>query len=345
MKRLLIVIDGMDDEPAVEMGNLSPASYASMPSLSYMRAHGEVSVRRTIPEGCPASTEVALMTILGFGIKPHSNARSWFEALGGGVPVKDTDLCLRCNLITHENGIIVSHCGHYPDSGESQRAAELLNQCFGGNDFQFHSFGDFRNLLVIHNCTSSVEAREPHALIGQPVGNLSVKSDDWILEKRLNSCISGARSVLSNRKANGIALWAPGTPVSFPHKVKGSVVAGVNVVKGIGRAAGMTVIDVPGATGDEFTDFSAKLSAALGALEKDEFVMLHIEAADEASHERAPFKKAEILEKIDRLVLSPLLAGGAEGVRITVQADHATSSVSGKHLNCPVEVIDYNKTE
>jgi 2,3-bisphosphoglycerate-independent phosphoglycerate mutase len=119
-------------------------------------------------------------------------------------------------------------------------------------------------------------------------------------------------------------------------------VAGVNIVKGIGKAVGMSVIDVLGATGDEFTDYTAKLNAALYALKNDDFVLLHIEATDEASHQLDWRKKVEILEKIDRLILNPLLSYRGE-LRITVQADHATSSLTGQHLSIPVNVVNYIK--
>lgn len=335
----------MDDEPIPELGNMAPASYASMPSLSFMRSHGEVNSQQTIPDGYAASTEIALMTILGFTVGSDFDSRSWFEALGGGLEVTDSDLCLRCNLITHCNSIIESHCGHYPDTDESHTIIKKLNEHFGEDDFTFHSFGNFRNLLIVRNCWAKISASPPHRLLDQSVDRLLIRANDLTLEERLNRCITESRTILRKHIANGIAIWAPGRAISFPDNIKGSVVAGVNVVKGIGRSVGMSVIDVPGATGDEFTDYSAKLNATLQALKKDDFVLLHIEATDEASHERAPFKKVRILETIDRLVLSPLLTKRTGVLQITVQGDHATSSLSGKHLSSPVTVINYTKNE
>lgn len=335
----------MDDEPIPELGNIAPATYASMPSLSFMRTHGEVSFQQTVPNGYKASTEIALMTILGYVVGPDFHSRSWFEALGGGLAVNDKDLCLRCNLITHCNNIVESHCGHYPDNDESSGIVAQLNEQFGDEDFYFYGFGNFRNLLIIRNCGANIMAQEPHTLSGYPVDCLQVKADDYYLEKRLNRCITESRTLLREHIANGIAIWSPGRAISVPSKIKGSVVAGVNVVKGIGRAVGMYIIDVPGATGDEFTDYSAKLKAALGELKKEDFVLLHIEAPDEASHERDCQKKVKILEQIDRLVLSPLLTNRTGELRITVQSDHATSSLSGKHLSNPVTVINYIKYE
>ncbi len=343
MKRLLIIIDGMDDEPIPDLDNLTPAEYADMPSLSFMKIHGEVSFQKTIPKGYTASTEIALMTILGYVIGSDFNSRSWFEALGGGLQVNENDLCLRCNLISHENNILVSHCGHYPSREESYEIIRILNKHFGNKYFSFHSFGNFRNLLIIKNCEAEVMASEPHSIIGEALESLQIKSSDKCLEKRLNRFITESQICLKEHRANGISLWAPGKAISFSNKIKGTVISGVNVVKGICSALGMSITDVPGATGDEFTDYYAKLKAAIKALKNVDFVLLHIEAPDEASHERDWKKKVKILEKIDRLVLTPLLNNRIENLQITIQSDHATSSISGRHLNSPVTVINYFK--
>ena len=338
---MLVIVDGMDDEPIPELGNLTPVACAWMPALSFMKRHGIVSHKHTVPEGLMSATEIALLTILGIPVGPDFNARSWLEALGGGISVGDNDLILRCNLISHHDGTIVSHCGFNPSPQDCRRIVDILNDHFGGNGLFFHNFDNFRCLLVIHDCLSSVIAMPPHALLGQPTDRLQVKSADSVLECVLNQCIAGSRGILEGYKANGIALWAPGRAIKMSRQIQGTVVAGVNIVKGIGRALGMTVVDVPGATGDEFTDYAAKLKAVLAALEKDDFVLLHIEATDEASHQLDWQKKVSILEEIDRQILTPLLYR-QEQLHITVQSDHATSSLTGHHLNIPVSVVDYN---
>lgn len=340
MKRLLIIADGMDDEAIPELGNRTPAEYASMPGLEFMRSHGKVTLRQTIPAGFEPSTDIALMTILGIPVGKDFNARSWFEALGGGLDVGDDDLTLRCNLISHREGRIISHCGFNPDARESNGIFGMLDNNLGGNVFRFHGFGNFRGVLIVRNCAASIEAVPPHMLLGQSTGKLKVVSDDPALESCLNRCVAHSRMILKDHIANGIALWAPGRAVSLPCSIKGTVVAGVNLVKGIGCALEMKVMDVPGATGDEHTDYSAKLTAALDALENDDFVLLHVEAADEAAHQLDWRKKVEILEQIDSHILAPLLNYKGE-LHITVQSDHATSSLTGKHLASPVNVVDF----
>lgn len=343
MKRLLIILDGMGDEAIPELGGKTPAEYARMPGLDYMRKHGTTSCCRPVPAGCEPSTDAALLHVLGYEVTPGLAARSWLEALGAGIPAGGNDLCLRCSLISHSKGKLTSHCGGDVGPRQCEEIIARLNRQFGSEKLTFHSCGSFRNIALVHDCGARVTARPPHELLGRPVSELAVRSDDPALEGLLNRCIAGARPLLSRYPANGIALWAPGRPLRLAPKIKGAAVAGVNVVKGIARAAGLSVVVPAGATGDAHTDYRAKAEAALQALERESFVLLHVEAPDEASHQRDSLQKAGILEEIDRCILRPLLQRGKD-LQITLRADHATSSRSGKHLSDPVEVITFHNT-
>lgn len=341
MKRLLIIIDGMDDEPNPMLRNMTPAYFADMPALRYMRDNGYVCRQNTIPAGNPPGTEVAVLNILGYDVPTDFSSRSWLEALGLGIEINKDDLCLRCNLITHRNGTLTSHCGEGVTERQCHEIVDLLNTRFGNDRMEFHGNGDFRNLLVVHDAHASLRAEAPHTMIGKPVSHLNIQSTDMALGKMLNRCITESRNVLKDYPANGISLWAPGRALPpSANKRNGAVIAGVNVIKGIGRYVGLSVIDVPGATGDEYTDYRAKLRAALDTLKKYDFALLHIEAPDEASHGRDCMKKVRVLEDIDRKLLTPLLRE-ASNIEITVQSDHATSSRTGMHLDIPVEVITY----
>lgn len=341
MKRLLIIIDGMDDEPNPMLRNMTPAYFADMPALRYMRDNGYVCRQNTIPAGNPPGTEVAVLNILGYDVPTDFSSRSWLEALGLGIEINKDDLCLRCNLITHRNGTLTSHCGEGVTERQCHEIVDLLNTRFGNDRMEFHGNGDFRNLLVVHDAHASIKAEASHTLVGQPVSHLLIHSNDTNLGRILNLCITESRTLLKGYPANGISLWAPGRALHpASHKINGALIAGVNVMKGIGRYAGLSVIDVEGATGDEHTGYRAKLQAALDALKKYDFVLLHIEAPDEASHSRNCMRKVRILEDIDRKLLTPLLRE-ASNIEVTVQSDHATSSLTGLHLDVPVEVIKY----
>lgn len=340
MKKLLIIIDGMDDEPIPALGNKTPRLFAYMPALNYMRENGNVSFQSTIPPGNEPATDVAVLNILGYDVPSGFSSRSWLEALGVGIEVEEDALCMRCNLITHSSGIQTSHCGDGVTAEQCSEIIELLNAHFGGDRLKFHGNGTFRNILTVQGAKAHVNAVPPHTLMGESVSKLLVSSDDSDLAAILNRCIVESRALLSSYPANGIALWAPGHSAKFSHKISGALITGVNVMRGIGKAMGLSVVDVAGATGDEHTDYTAKLRAALEAFNEHDFVLLHIEAPDEVSHKRDSLLKVKALEEIDRKIISPFLQTDIN-LEMTIQSDHATSSLSGKHLDCPVEVIKY----
>ncbi|MDE5585680.1 MAG: hypothetical protein K2I92_04960, partial [Muribaculaceae bacterium] len=324
----------------------TPGEVAFMPGLDLMRNKGRTRMMTTVPYGNPPSSETAILNILGNHVGPCFSGRTWLEAIGCGIDVSPGDLCLRCNLIRAEDNVIVSHGCELPTEEEAKRIIECLNRFFGNDTLSFHSGKGYRNLLVIKDSKAEVLAYPVHELIGRDVSFLSIRSNDPEMQDLLNSIIHRSRDILSKagNNVNAIALWSPGRQPDMKfNQLQGAVIAGTNLVKGIGKVCGMKIIDVVGATGDLNTDYSGKCEAALTALEDNELVILHIEAADEASHLRDPKQKVEILEKIDRHVITPILKCGKE-LEIVVQADHATSSVTGRHLNQPVEVITYELT-
>ena len=343
MKKLLIIIDGMEDEPCASLGGKTPKEVAYMPGLEFMRLNGHTHMMYTIPQGNIPSSDTAILNILGNDVESGFSGRSWLEAIGSGIEVSPRDLCMRCNLIRTENQVIASHCSETLIEGGAKGIIELLNRCFGSDKVSFHYGCGYRNLLVINDCIADVNATPVHELAGCEVSALAVRSNDSDLQELLNSIIFRSRDILSEScgEVNGIALWAAGRMPSAKFTQRcGAVVAGTNLVKGIGKACGLKVIDVIGATGDGNTNYSGKLKATLESLEDNEFVLLHIEAPDEASHQRKIALKIQILEKIDRFIIAPILKYSKD-LEIVVQSDHATSSVTGRHLDKPVEVITY----
>ena len=343
MKKLLIIIDGMDDEPSYELGGRTPVEVAAMPALDYMKDKGSVCKMSTVPYGNAPSSETAILNILGNHVVPGFSGRAWLEAVGAGVDVSPGDLCMRCNLIRIEDGVIASNCSRGLAAEEAKDIIEMLGRNFGSDKVSFHYGCGYRNLLVIKDCEADVMADPVNDLVGCDVSGLAVGSNDPDLMYLLNSIIFRSREILSGcgKEVNAIALWAAGRKPSMSFiRRPGAVIAGTNLVKGIGKVCGMRIIDVAGATGDRNTDYSGKCRAALAALQDNEFVLLHIEAADEASHQRDPKQKVEILEKVDRQIISPILKCGGD-LEIVVQSDHATSSVTGRHLDRPVEVTTY----
>ncbi len=343
MKRILVIIDGMDDESIEALGGRTPRQAAFMPGLDYMCSNGRVKKKVMIPVGNAPATDVAMLNILGQKIPPRFSGRTWLEAMGAGIKTNPTDLCLRCNLIKISDGLVASHSGTNISDEEAKEIIDVLNRNYSTEDLRFYKGNGYRNILVVKNCDVNISAVPVHELVGKDIKSLLLKCNDKKVEQLLNYLIIDSQDLLlkTHHRADGIALWAPGYEPSLHFDViSGAMVAGVNLVKGIGRVMGMEVIDVDGATGASDTNYGGKLMASEKALKTHDYVVLHIEAADEASHEKDFRKKIEILEKIDRLVIGPLLGLPME-VEITVQADHATSSITGKHLDSCVDVVTY----
>lgn len=342
MKRLLVILDGMDDEPSAALRGLTPRQAAAMPALDAMGRRGAITRVGTIPPGNAPATDVALLCILGQTVPPRFSGRAWLEALGAGISTGPADLCLRCNLVSLKYGRLVSHTAGNISDADAADAVARLNRVIAPECGMrlYHGCG-YRNILVMENCPAAVCAEPPHELLGSEAARLRVTSDDALTEARLNRLIALSRKILAGSMADGIALWAPSRPQplrQFPHK--GAVVTGTHLVRGIARALAMDIVEPAGATGGIDTDYAAKLRAAVGALDDHDFVLLHIEAPDEASHALDPGLKKVVLEAIDRLVIAPLLHLRGN-VAITVQADHAASSVTGRHLDIPVESVTF----
>lgn len=340
MKKILVIIDGMQDEPIPEFNGKTPMEVARMPVLNKMKRLGKFYHCKIIPDDLEPTTDNALLSILGYTPNHRYSSRSWFEALGAGIEVNENDLCLRCNLISHSKGILTSHCGGKLSNDLCKKELEIIKQNFENEKYHFYSLGGFRNLLVIKNCNATINANPPHDLLGCEINNLRIDSDDSELSKELNNMTHASFILLNNYQANGIAFWSPGKPPVISHKISGSMIAATPLVKGIGRAIGMNVIEVEGTTGDEKTNLKAKVDVTFKAINQDEFVILHIEAPDELSHRRDPVGKMKFLEKIDREVFLSLLKN-FHNIEIRIQADHATSSLTGKHLQQDVEIVEY----
>ncbi len=330
----------MDDEPVISLGNRTPAQCADMSALNYMRQHGTSRWVCSVPKGVEPATDTALLTQLGYRITPDLCSRAWFEALGNGIKTGHDDLCLRCNLISHDGQRLTSHSAGNPDKVETATYVENL-RTITDERFNVYDTGTYRSLMVIPNVSSQICAIPPHKIVGSSLDLLQVSGTNKEIVHLLNRFITQARSLPSVGKINGIALWGAGQAFVVPFTIDGAVVTAVPVVKGIAKAVGMEVIEVKGATGNASTDYEAKLQAAITALQRYDFVLLHIEAPDEASHARQPLEKIKILQDIDNRVLRSLLKLSLP-LQITVQSDHATSSVTGCHLAIPVEQIVYD---
>ncbi len=335
-KLVIVVCDGMDDVEIPYLGNETPWQAAHCPNMKKMEADNPGLHMSLVPDGLDAATDTAMLTLLGYSAAEYAGCRAVFEALGAGMELCEDDTVMRCNLVTFDNDAMVSHCGGNLSDSEAEGLIGMLNGRFSGPGLQFFHGHSFRNLLLLRKWDKEISCTPPHDIIGELVYPYLIKPDC-----ELNQIMRDAAELLSRSgtEANGIWLWSPGhykklRPLSeVCAGISAAMVCGTDLVRGIAAGCGMKVIDVPGATGGYDTDLRAKAKAALSALAGYDIVAVHVEACDEASHRGDVAGKIRMIERIDEYLLPPLLGSG---VAVAVFSDHATSSVSRRHLSRPV---------
>jgi len=270
--------------------------------------------------------------------------RSPVEAASMRVELGPGDVAYRCNLVTIVDGVMKDHTAGQVSSGEGRRLVAALQAALGGGAFEFHPGVSYRNLMVWRG-GAVVLCTPPHDILDRPVAAyLPGAAGGGTEAAELRELLVAAREVLAPlRPGTEIWLWGEGTTPRLPafrelHGLSGAVVGAVDLVRGIGRCAGFTVLDVPGATGALDTDYGAKARAALAALEDHEFVWVHIEAPDEASHQGDLAEKIRAIERVDHEVLAPLLAA-ADPPAVMVLPDHHTPLRLRTHVADPVPFV------
>ncbi len=348
-RRVLLVPDGMADEPQAELDGRTPLEAAHTPAMDELARHGVVGLVQTVPAGLPAGSDVANLSALGYDPSAVFTGRSPLEAAGIGVELGPDDVAYRCNFVTIADGAMKDHAAGHISAEEGRRLVAALQAALGGGAFEFHAGVSYRNLMVWRG-GALVPCTPPHDILDRPVegylpgavGGGSVAAD--APSAVLRALMAAAREVLVPlRPGTDIWLWGEGTAPRLPrfhelYGLSGAVVGAVDLVRGIGRCAGFDVLDVPGATGDLDTDYGAKARAALAALEDHEFVWVHVEAPDEASHMGSLSEKIKAIECVDREVLAPLMAAPAPPA-LLVLPDHHTPLSTRTHGTAPVPFV------
>ena len=310
MKYLIILGDGMADEPVPSLGGRTPLQAAPKAEMDWLAAHGRNGLLDTIPQGFAPGSEIANLAILGYNLPEVFEGRGSLEAASMGVPIGDNEMAMRCNLITVENGRIKNHSGGQISSEEAAELIKYLQQELGGGDVNFFPGVSYRHLLKMKGGNKHIITTPPHDIIGEEFGEYLVKPDgegSRDTAEKLNALILASMEILPRHPvniaranagkdiANSIWLWSPGyrpkmQPLSaqFPQIRSGSVISAVDLIKGIGVYAGLDPIEVEGATGLYDTNYEGKAAAAIDALKRQDFVFLHLEASDEAGHDGDP---------------------------------------------------------
>ena len=344
MKYIVICGDGMADEPIAEIGGKTPLEYAKTPNMDRIARDGASGLLRTIPDNYEAGSDIANMSILGYAPEKYYTGRGPLEALSIGVDLETGDVAYRCNLVTVEDNTMVDFSAGHISSEEGAELFSSLQQEIPG--VMVKAGVSYRNLLVVHNGKGAATT-PPHDIVGQGISPYLPKGGDAEL---LQQCmeksrhvfdrhpVNAARKKAGKRMATRIWPWSGGHKPAFPlffkkYGKKGGIISAVDLLKGIGRCAGMEVIQVPGATGYLDTDYDAKARYALEAMGHLDFLYLHIEAPDEAGHMGSIEEKVKAIERVDDVV--GMILENFEGV-VAVLPDHPTPIRAKTHTRDPV---------
>ena len=364
MKRIIILGDGMADCPISELENKTPLMAAKTPWMDWIARHGQNGIFKTIPDDMPTGSAVANLSVLGYD--PHTcfQGRGVLEAASLGIDLKKKDLAMRANLITIENASIQSHSAGHITSDEARLLIHDLNGHFQP-EFQLYPGLSYRHTLIMPNGRPEIVCAPPHDHLGETVDPLLVQAEESEAEEtadRLNWLIRESWTVLENHPvnqkrrvngklpANSIWPWSPGKKPemqTFQKRfgIHGAAISAVDLIKGLAVYAGMDVIHVEGATGLYDTNYEGKADAALEALQNHDFVFVHVEAADEAGHEKNLKLKIQCIENLDQRLIGRIMEGlksrYTEAV-LAVLPDHPTPVIHGAHTRDPVPVAIWN---
>lgn len=365
MKYVVILGDGMADEPIEQLGGKTPLEYADTPMMDELAACSEIGMVHTIPEGMSPGSDTANLSVMGYDPKQYYTGRSPLEALSIGVAMKADDVAIRCNVVTlsedepYDQKTIIDH-----SSGEisTEDAEVLLNAVKAEMEneiYQFYVGTSYRHCLIWAK-GSVVKLTPPHDVLGQTIGQylpqdeMLRKMQERSYEILANHPINVERKKQGLNPANSIWFWGPGTKPalsSFEEKYhkKGAMISAVDLLKGIAVGAGMDNIIVEGANGGLHTNYEGKAQAAVDAVTKDgyDFAYIHVEAPDEMGHQGSLERKIQAIEYLDQRVIRPVKEGlDAAGVdyRLLVLPDHPTPLRVRTHTSDGVPYLMYDNT-
>lgn len=366
MKYLVMLCDGMADEPNEALGNSTPMEKANKPCMDSLAAKAEVGIVKTVAEGLKPGSDVANLSVLGYEPAVYYSGRSPLEAASIGIDLKDTDVTLRCNLVTlsdeedYKKKTILDYCADDISSEEAKILIEYIQEKLGNDKFRFYPGVSYRHCLVWSNGNPHPGVlTPPHDITGKvitdyiPKGeavdelyDLMKKSYDLLKDHPVNK----ARIARGKRPANSIWLWGEGTkPLldNFSEKFgkKGSMISAVDLLKGIAICAGMNSVDVEGATGYLDTNFDGKCKAAIEEFKKGaDLVYIHVEAPDECGHRGEIENKVKAIEMIDEHILAPVVEflRGYDDFAVLVCPDHPTPLSIRTHTSTPVPYLIYD---
>lgn len=362
-KTIILVGDGMGDRPVAELGGLTPLEQVATPAMDFVAAHGELALLQTVPDGYPPGSDVANLSLLGYRPDECYTGRAPLEAASLGVALAASDIAFRCNLVTLDFAgdgrvTMVDYSAGHIATAEARELIAALQEQLHRPGLDFYPGVSYRHLLVAANGPEGLATEPPHDHSGQEVGAIWAR----LLQSPLGETVRRAVAILADhpvnrarrergqKPANAIWLWGQGRAPAMPtlaqrYGIGGSLISAVDLLKGIGVYAGLEIVKVEGATGYLDTNYRGKVAAALAALQEGDFVLVHVEAPDEAGHQGSLADKCRAIGDFDAQVVAPVLAGlqaAGQPFRLVVAMDHFTPLAIRTHDRLPVPVAVYD---
>ena len=363
MKYVVLIGDGMADEPLEELGNMTVLQKANTSNMDYIVTYGRAGLAQTVPEGMHPGSDVANMSIVGYDPKKYYTGRSPLEAASMGVELEKDDVAFRCNLITIRDDQIADYSSGHISNEEAKELIESIDSELRDDKVSFYPGISYRHLMVAKKgFGANTECVPPHDVIDENRYDHMPKGEDseFICELTERSMeilkehpVNLKRIEEGKNPGNSIWLWGQGFAPAFTHfnelyGLKGAIISAVDLVKGIGIYAGLDVIEVPGATGYLDTNYLGKAEYAIEALKDHDFVFVHVEAPDEAGHMGNAEAKIQAIEDFDEKVVGTVLKAARdmeEDVTIMVLPDHPTPIALRTHTSNPIPVAIYCTSE
>ena len=371
MKYLVLIPDGMADEPIEALGGKTPMSAARKPAMDALAKEALVGTVSNVPQGMVPESDTANLAILSYDPKIYSKGRSPLEAVSMGIEMKPDEVAYRCNVVTltdngedYDDKIILDHSADEITTPEADELIKALQAELGDETKRFYTGISYRHCLIWKNGDDKYNFNRPHDILGKRIGEYLPRRDNggaafYDLMRRsfdiLNHHpVNEARRARGLKPANSAWLWSPGKKPQLPSfaekwGLKAAVISAVDLIKGIGLCAGMRSIDVEGATGNVRTNYKGKAAAAIQAFRDGyELVYVHVEAPDECGHRAELDNKILSVEKIDGEILAPVweyLRACGEDYKIMVLPDHPTPIRVRTHTIDPVPFFIYSSAE
>ena len=367
MKYVVVLGDGMADRPIAELGDQTPLAYAETPTMDQLAAVSEIGMVHTIPDGMKPGSDTANLSVLGYNPRIYYSGRSPLEALSIGVDMKDTDIALRCNLVTlseeeenYEDRTIIDHSSGEISTADAAVLLDAVREGLENETYKFYVGTSYRHLLIWDR-GDVVELTQPHDVLGQTIGQYL--PEDAILREMMkksydilvNHPINVERKKKGLNPANSCWFWGAGTKPalsSFAEKthLKGAMISAVDLLKGIAVGASMKVVEVEGANGGLNTNYEGKAQAAIDVLTKEgyDFAYIHVEAPDEMGHQGSVERKVKAIEYLDSRIIKPVKEGleaADEDFRMLVLPDHPTPICMRTHSSDSVPYLLYDSTD